>query len=114
MQPGSDGTVAVKPPSSLRSKTTFAFIVILSTSNRLRTFQLSQDMACERLFDLVVSRNRLANAGLGILVPIVSPAMSEEHATLLFDLADQVNTLHEIGNSATWRTPGIFPPVRSS
>jgi len=51
--------------------------------------------------NLVMPRNRLANARLRILIPIVPPAMPEKNAALLLDAADQIETFHAIGSSAT-------------
>jgi hypothetical protein len=44
----------------------------------------------------------------------VPAAMSDEDAAVLFDLPDEVQPFHATWSSATWRTPGILPPVRSS
>ena len=56
-------------------------------------------MPSEILFDLVVPRHRLANLCLGILIPIVLSAMSDENRTVLFDFLNQLASLHASSSS---------------
>jgi len=44
--------------------------------------------------DLVVTWHRLFLAGSRILVNVVASTVTQENAALLFDLADQLATLH--------------------
>ncbi len=51
-------------------------------------------MPSEIFSDLLVPRHRLANFCLGILIPIVLSAMSDENCTLFFDFLNQLASLH--------------------
>jgi hypothetical protein len=56
-------------------------------------------MPSEILVDFVVPRHGLANLCLGILIPIVLSTMSDENGTLLFDLLNQLASLHASSSS---------------
>jgi len=91
----------------------------LSTSHSLRfargsVFELLENVPGEILVDLAVTGNRLTGACSRILIPIVPAAVADEDAAALLNLPDEVQTFHAIWRSATWRTPGTFPAVRSS
>src|ERR1035441_6474650 len=75
--------------------------------------ELLQDVLGEALVDLAVPRHGLGNPGAGIAIPIVLAAAPHEHTSVLLQAADQVLSLHEKDSSATRRTPGISPLVRS-
>jgi hypothetical protein len=60
------------------------------------TFQFPQNVASEMLFDLPVSRDRLAGAGIWILIPIMASAMPQQDAALFFQLSNQFVALHAI------------------
>ncbi len=68
----------------------------------------------EIVFYLVMSGYRLTDAGIWILIPIVTTAVADEGTTELLDLSNQIGSFHTIGSSATLRTLGMCPPVRSS
>jgi len=53
------------------------------------------------LFDLAVTRNGLTGAGSRILIPVVLRAVADEDASVLFDLAAEVDPIHAIWSSAT-------------
>ena len=76
--------------------------------------KLTEDVLGEMVFDLTMARQRLTGASPGVLVPIVTTAVSDENASALLDLANQIDSLHAICISATLRTPGMCPPLRSS
>jgi hypothetical protein len=63
---------------------------------------------------LAVSGDGLRCAGRGILVPMMSSVEGDEDTAILFKPSDKFLAFHAIRSSATRRTPGIFPPVRSS
>ena len=75
--------------------------------------ELAEDVACKVVADFPVARNRLTDPRSRILVPVVPPAVSEQHATRLGELTDQFDALHGIWSSATRRTPGMLPLVSS-
>lgn len=64
--------------------------------------------------NLGVAWNRLGYFRDGILIPIVLAAMPNKHAALRFQLSDEILALHWRVNSASFRTPGIAPLVRST
>jgi len=64
-------------------------------------FQFLENVASEMLFDLAMARNRLAGAGLRILIPIVPAARPNEHAPIMLNLADEVASFHASWSSAT-------------
>jgi hypothetical protein len=47
------------------------------------------------------------------VIPVVLSAMTNKHATIRFKLSDEVLALHRRLSSASLRTPGISPLVRS-
>jgi hypothetical protein len=63
--------------------------------------------------DFDVTRKGLRYFGDGIIIPIILPAMTNEHASVGFELSDEVFTLHRGVSSASFLTPGISPLVRS-
>jgi hypothetical protein len=61
-----------------------------------------------------MSRDRLENAGLGILIPIVFATVANENPTLLLDLFDQIAAFHATSKVACWRdTVGMLPEAIS-
>ena len=75
--------------------------------------QLFQNMCGKELVNLPMSRHWLGDTRFWVAVPIVFAAVSDKNASSIFELASQVSTLHQIDNSATRRTPGISPLVKS-
>ena len=73
-----------------------------------------EDVPCQRLFYFLVAWNRLADSGLGILLPIVPFAGPDEDATVFLDPADQIAALHGSCNSPTLLPSGIVPAVSSA
>ena len=69
--------------------------------------KLPEDVLGEVVSDLTMTRHRLTNSGPGVPTPIVTTTVPDEDATALLDLADQIDPLHAICNSATFRTPGM-------
>lgn len=57
-------------------------------------FELSQDVSGEVILYLAMAGDRLTCAGSGILIPIMTTAVPNKNASVLFDLTDQVNALH--------------------
>jgi hypothetical protein len=47
------------------------------------------------------------------VIPVVLPAVANKHAAARFELPDEVFPLHRSDSSASLRTPGISPLVRS-
>lgn len=76
-------------------------------------FQFLKNVTGEMFVDLSVAGDRLTGRGSRILIPIVLASMANEDASVLLKLPDEVVAFHASSSSATWRTPGIFPPVRS-
>lgn len=72
-----------------------------------------QDALGKGFIDLGVTRYRLRNIRDGIVIPIVLSAVTNKHATVGFKLPDEVFALHRSVSSASFRTPGILPLVRS-
>jgi hypothetical protein len=79
----------------------------------LRVAQHLQDALGEMLIDISVSGNGLGNLCGGVVIPVVLPAVANKHAAARFELPDEVFPLHRSDNSASLRTPGISPLVRS-
>jgi hypothetical protein len=50
----------------------------------------------------------------GFLIPIVFPAVADERAAHPRELLNQLDPLHGTWSSATLRTPGMAPLVRSA
>lgn len=66
-------------------------------SYQRRTLGIAQhleDSLCEMFVDFGVAGNRLRNLGDGIVIPIVLPTMTNEDATVGFELSDKVFSLH--------------------
>ena len=76
--------------------------------------QLFDDPPRQSFIDLVVARHRLIRAGLGIAIPIVLRAVPNQDRPSRMDPPDELNPLHANVRSATWRTPGNSPLVRSA
>lgn len=55
-----------------------------------------QDVSGEVVFDLAMAGHGLAGTCTWVLIPIMTPAVSDENTAALFDLANQVNSLHAI------------------
>lgn len=72
-----------------------------------------ENTLCKMLINLRVAGNRLGNFGGGIVIPIVIPTMANKHATTCFELSNEIFTFHQRVSSASFRTPGISPLVRS-
>ena len=83
---------------------------ILLISRRLQHFQNSLG---EVLVDLGVPRDGLRNFGGGIEIPIVLASVSNDETAERFKLADKILSLHGSVNSASFRTPGTAPLVKS-
>ena len=75
--------------------------------------QLLENVPSETFFDLAVAGNRLALAGLGVLIPIVLSAVTEKDTPRSFNFTDKVISLHAICRSPTCFTSGMTPLVRS-
>ena len=80
---------------------------------KLGVGQHFQDALGEVFVDLGVSRNRLRNPRAGVVLPIVFPAVTNQLAADGFELPDEILSLHWSVSSASLRTPGISPLVRS-
>lgn len=59
-------------------------------------FEFPEDISGEVILDLTVTSDGLAGTSFGILVPIMTPTVSDENTSVLFDLANEVNSLHAI------------------
>ena len=73
----------------------------------LSVYEFPEDVLGEMVSDLTMAGHRLTGSASGVLIPIVTTAVSDEDAPVLLDLADQINPLHAICSSATFRTPGM-------
>lgn len=62
----------------------------------LSVAQLSYDVTRKVFFYFTVPRDGLTRSGLGIPIPIMTPAMSNEDTSVLLDLLDLIATLHAI------------------
>jgi hypothetical protein len=65
------------------------------------------------LFDLPVARNRLADFGILILIPVVASAVTNEFTAEFHQFADKVSPLHATTSSSWWMTPGMASVERS-
>lgn len=86
------------------------------TSSRMfgsRNAQHPQHVFCQMLIDLSITGNGLGNFRGGVLVPIGLSAVADEHTPNSFKLSDEILALHRSVSSASLRTPGISPLVRS-
>ena len=79
----------------------------------LRVAQHLQDVLGEMLVDIGVSGNGLGYLRGGVVIPVVLPAVANKHAATRFKLPNEVFSLHRSDSSASLRTPGISPLVRS-
>ncbi len=61
------------------------------------------------VFDLAVSRRWLTGTCFRVLIPIMISAMSDKNCAVCLDLANEIDALYANCNSATLRTPGMFP-----
>lgn len=75
--------------------------------------QQLQDVLGEVFFDFGVARDGLGNLRGGVVIPIVLSAVTNKHATIGFELSDEIFAFHRSVSSASFRTPGISPLVRS-
>ena len=75
--------------------------------------QQLQDTFCEMFVDLGVARNGLGNLRGGIVILVVLSTMTDKHTTDGFKFSKEVVALHRSVSSASLRTPGISPLVRS-
>lgn len=71
-------------------------------------------MLGESLIDLPMTWNRLGDASLRVLIPVVFSAMPDEQASGALQFLDEIDPLHDwTESSATRRIPGMAPLVRS-
>lgn len=82
-------------------------------SRNLGVGQHFQDAFRKVLVDLGVPRNRLRNLRGGVVIPVVLSAVADQQAADSFELPDEVLPLHRSVSSASLRTPGMAPLVRS-
>ena len=80
---------------------------------RLGIAQYFQDAFCKMFINLSVAGNRLGNLRDGIMIPVVLSAVAYKHTTIGLQLSDEVFAFHRRVSSASFRTPGISPLVRS-
>ena len=80
---------------------------------RLGIAQHLQNTLGEVFIDFGVTRYRLRNIRDGIVIPIVLSTVANEQATIGFELSDEIFAFHRSVSSASLRTPGISPLVRS-
>lgn len=78
-----------------------------------RCLQHFENSLGEMLVDLGVSRDGLRYFGGGIEIPIMLATVSNEETAERFKLADKILSLHGSVNSASFRTPGTAPLVKS-
>src|SRR5207245_2305893 len=76
--------------------------------------QLLDDASGEEFLDLTIPKHWLTHPGARVLLLIVSPSVANEHAAHGRELLNQPDALHGTWNSATLRTHGIAPLVRSA
>jgi hypothetical protein len=130
----SSGAVGAKPEVLHERTTTFDFAdrtrsgaaglgrpieTAALSSRRLHRFvrrsgKLFNDRTCKKLVDLAMPRHWLCHARARVLIPVVPPTMSDQNASHLLDLLDQVSALHATSSSAALRAAGMCPPDRSA
>ena len=101
-----------KPDARFSSRRTSICQAILRRI-RTRNYPTSSGCVCEVFIDLSVTWNGLGNLRGRIVVPVVLTAMTDKHTTGGFKLSKKVFALHRSVSSASLRTPGISPLVRS-
>jgi hypothetical protein len=79
----------------------------------LKVAQHLQDALGEMLVDIGVLGNGLGYLRGGVVIPVVLPAVANKHAVTRFELPDGVFPFHRSDSSASLRTPGISPLVKS-
>ena len=65
------------------------------------------------LVDIGVSGNGLGYLRGGVVIPVVFSAVANKYTATRFELSDEVFPFHRSDSSASLRTPGIAPLVRS-
>jgi hypothetical protein len=83
--------------SDIHSKRNEQCGISISNSRWLRTLGIAQhleDAFGEMFVNFDVTWNRLRNLGEGIVIPIVLPTMTNEHAAVGLELSDQISSLH--------------------
>ena len=75
--------------------------------------QILQNLLGQALVDFAMSWDRLGKTGLGIMIDVVFRPVSQQYATALFQLLDEVDSLHATSSSPTRRIPGIDPSENS-
>ena len=79
----------------------------------LRVAQHLQDALSEMFVDVGVSWNGLGYLRGWVVISVVLPVVANKHTATRFELPDEVFPLHRSDSSASLRTPGISPLVRS-
>src|SRR5467141_2245997 len=75
--------------------------------------KLLQNVLSQVLVDFAMPWHWLSDACSRVAVPVVPAAMPHHHASGLLQATDQILPFHRSDNSATLRTSGISPLVRS-
>ncbi len=79
----------------------------------LRICQHLQNASGQMFVDFGVSGNRLGHFRDGVVIPVVLSAVANKQAPTSFKLTNEVFALHRSVSSASFRTPGISPLLRS-
>jgi len=71
-------------------------------------------MFCQNIRYFIVSRNRLRNLSLGVLIPIMPAAVTDKNTAPFTKLLYKLDPFHPTTSSPDLRTWGILPELRSS
>ncbi len=104
--------LAISPPYIL-AQTFLAQITRRAIDSSIQVAQHFYDALGEVLVDIGVSGNGLGYLCGGVVIPVVLPAVANKHAATRFELPDEVFPFHRSDSSASLRTPGISPLVKS-
>ncbi len=76
--------------------------------------EISKNLPRKQFVDLLVTRNRLGDACLGVVVNVVFTSMTEKNGTSGFNLGNQIAPFHANSNSSTFLIPGRCPSEKVS
>src|ERR1700677_676772 len=71
------------------------------------------DTPGKELVDFLMARNGLADFGFRMMIPVVTPAMPDNHRSQFLDFLDEVAPFHATSSLARLRILGIEPLVKS-
>jgi len=86
---------------------------VIRGSGAVSTLEFFEDVPGYQFIGFPMIRHRLVNTCVAIHIPTMFAAVADEQTSGVLKLPDQVRVLHPSDSSATRRTPGILPLVRS-